>query len=837
MESRLEFNTDAPEGITTLFADVILPLPLPKLYTYRIPGDLNGKVTVGARAIVQFGKKKVLTAIIAAIHNRPPALYEAKYILDLLDEEPLMNSQQLSLFEWMAEYYMCTLGEVINAALPSGLKLNSESRIQLNPDYHNDLMAFTSNEYMIIQALTSKESLSYNEAAHILGQKSINPIIKSLLKKERIILYEELREKYIPKKIRKLRLSQPFESKDKLETLFTELDKKPKQTEVLLRYLQQVAVFNNKKLNEKGLEKAVFIKLLESASAYSTLLKKNVFEEFDIIVPRFGEAEEADLKKINLTEVQEKAKREILQEFKSKDTVLLHGITGSGKTEVFIELIKNALQGGSQVLYLLPEIALTTQIVQRLRKVFGNKMGVYHSRFSDNERVEIWKGLISGKLSFIVGVRSSVFLPFDNLGLIIIDEEHETSYKQYDPSPRYHARDTSLMLAKLHNAKTVLGSATPSIESYYNAVNGKWGLINLSKRFGDAQLPEIILADTRIERRNKTMRNDFSSLLVNEIKSALDRKEQAILFQNRRGYSPYVSCEDCAYIPKCTNCDVSLTLHMYSQDLRCHYCGHTQVPPSACPACGSGRIKSVGFGTEKIEEDIKLFIPEANVQRMDLDTTRKKNSYESIIEDFEKGKTNILVGTQMVSKGLDFDMVSLVGIFDADRMIHFPDFRSHERAFQMITQVSGRAGRKDKKGRVIIQTADIEQALLKKVIENDYEGLYKDEIIEREKFLYPPFCRIIKLTIKNADKKTAVTGAIELAELLKQKLGNKRILGPEAPMINRLRNYYLMDIFIKIEKDKISLKAVKLTITHAIQTFLSNKDYKNSIVQADVDPV
>jgi primosomal protein N' (replication factor Y) (superfamily II helicase) len=836
MESKLEFNTHAPEGITTLFADVILPLPLPKLYTYRIPHDLNEKVSIGARAIVQFGKKKVLTSIIAAIHQKPPALYEAKYILDLLDEEPLMNSQQLSLYEWMAEYYMCNLGEVINAAMPSGLKLNSESRIQLNPDYHNDLMVFTGQEEMIIRALLSKESLSYNEAAHILGLKSINPIIKSLLAKERIILYEEIREKYIPKKIKKLRLSQEYNSKEKLETLFKELDKKPKQIEALLRYLQQVPVFNNPTLNKSGLEKIKFIGSLESASAYNTLLKKKVFEEFDLIIPRFGEGEETKFKDIKLTDTQEKAKGEILQLFKTKETVLLHGITGSGKTEVFIELIKNALDGGSQVLYLLPEIALTTQIVQRLRKVFGNKMGVYHSKFSDNERVDIWKGLISGKLSFIVGVRSSIFLPFDNLGLIIIDEEHETSYKQYDPAPRYHARDTSLMLAKLHNAKTVLGSATPSIESYYNAVTEKWGLVKLSQRFGDAQLPEIVLADTRKERRNKTMRNDFSGLLVNEIQSALERKEQAILFQNRRGYSPYISCEDCAYIPKCQNCDVSLTLHMYSQDLRCHYCGHTQAPPVNCPACGSGRIKSVGFGTEKIEEDIKLFIPEANVQRMDLDTTRKKNSYESIIGDFEKGKTNILVGTQMVSKGLDFDKVSLVGIFDADRMIHFPDFRSHERAFQMLTQVSGRAGRKDKKGRVVIQTADTEQLILKKVIGNDYEGLYKDEIAEREKFLYPPFCRIIKLTFKDVDKKTVHQGARALSELLKERLGDKRILGPEAPLIDRLRNYYLMDIFIKIEKD-ISLKAVKLSIIQTIQTFLSDKDYKNSFVQTDVDPV
>jgi primosomal protein N' (replication factor Y) (superfamily II helicase) len=837
MESSLKFNSVAEEEMA-LFADVILPLALPRLYTYRIPNELYQVAKVGARVIVQFGKKKVLTAIIAKIHQTAPGVYTAKNIIELMDEEPLLNSFQLQLYQWMAEYYMCSLGEVINAALPSGLKLTSESKIQLNPDFNKKDMPFSEKEEIIITVLNAKDALSYDQVAQILGQKSINPIIKSLLAKERIILYEELKEKYVPKKIRKIRLSKNYESKARLQELFDQLEKKPKHTEIILKYLQKIPVFSDPELNHNGIDKNIFVKNLESASALNTLIKKNIFEEFEIIISRFGEEDISKvLGEVNLTSPQQEAKKQTLEFFKTKDAVLLHGITGSGKTEVFIELIKNALEGGSQVLYLLPEIALTTQIVNRLQKVFGDKMGVYHSKFSDNERVDVWKGIMSGRFSFIVGVRSSVFLPFDNLGLIIIDEEHETSYKQYDPAPRYHARDTSILLAKLHNAKTVLGSATPSLESYYNAVNGKWGLVKLESRYGNSTLPEIQLVDTRRARKLKIMRNDFSEDLIFELKTCLQNKEQAILFQNRRGYAPYLSCEECAHIPKCENCSVSLTFHMHSNDLHCHYCGHFEKVPSLCPACGSGKIKAMGFGTEKLEDDIKTFLPEAHVQRMDLDTTRKKNSYQKILAEFESGKTNILVGTQMVSKGLDFDKVSLVGIFDADRMIHFPDFRSYERSFQMLTQVSGRAGRREKIGKVIIQTADTEQSILKKVILNDYDGLYREEILEREKFHYPPFTRMIRVTFKDPEKTKAEHGAGRLAEALIRELGSKRILGPEAPLIDRIRNYFLMDIFIKLERDKINLKAVKDIILRVNREFLLLKEFKSSWIVVDVDPV
>lgn len=833
----LELNTSAPEGMTTLFADVILPLPLPKLFTYRVPHEYNDFIQTGVRVIVPFGKKKILTAIVAHIHSTPPQVYEAKYLMEILDEEPSINEKQLELFKWMSEYYMCHLGDVINAALPAGLKLNSESKIQLNPDFQDEEMVFSEKEELLILALQSKETLTYEETSKILGQKNINTILKSLTIKKRIILFEEVKDKYAPKVIKKVRLSEDYLSKRKLEELFQQLEKKAKQTDVLLKYLQQVPVFENRELNEKGIDKTLLAEVIESTSGLNTLIKNKIFEEFEVVISRFGEGKPGISAEINLNPDQEKAREEILAHFKEKEVVLLHGITGSGKTEIFIDLIQKAMEGGSQVLYLLPEIALTTQIVTRLQKVFGSKMGVYHSKFTDNERVEVWKGIQSGKFSFIVGVRSSVFLPFDNLGLIIIDEEHETSYKQYDPAPRYHARDTALMIAKIHHAKTILGSATPSIESYYNALQGKWGLVQLMKRYGDAHLPEILLVNTRKERRDRRMKNDFSDTLLKEIQANLDQKKQVILFQNRRGYAPYLCCEDCAHIPKCKNCSVSLTYHMYLNEIRCHYCGHVESLPNTCEACGSSKIKTSGFGTEKIEDEIKLHFPEAKVQRMDLDTTRKKNSYQQIIEDFENRETDILVGTQLVSKGLDFDHVNLVGIFDADRMIHFPDFRSYERAFQMMTQVSGRSGRRNTQGKVLIQTNDPAQQLLEKIIQHDYVGMYQEEIKERERFHYPPFVRMIKLVIKDKDRTICRQAANELEQLLVPHLTKKRVLGPETPLIDRLRNYYLMEIFIKLEKSGINAQAVKEMILKLTGDLLVNKEYKGTQVVVDVDPV
>lgn len=821
---------------TDLYADVILPLPLPRLFTYLIPADLKDRIFTGSRVIVQFGRNRILTALVARIHHTPPEIYEAKPVLETLEEEPSVNPKQLELFQWISDYYMCSVGEVFNAALPSGLKIHSESKVQLNPDFHGDESNFSANEMLIITALRHKETLSYQEISKILGRKNIHPLLKSLINKGRILVFEEVREKYAPKVLKKIRLHEQFNDKKRLEELFEVLERKPRQADLLLKYLQKVPVFDHPELNAQGVEKSA-LAVEGSSSSLQTLIKNAVFEEFEVVVSRFEEYDSKYTQEINLSEEQLRAKKEIHEQLASKETLLLHGITGSGKTEIFISLIREALEGGSQVLYLLPEIALSIQIVSRLRKIFGNRMGIYHSRFSDNERVEVWKKLASGELSFIVGVRSSVFLPFDNLGLVIIDEEHETSYKQYEPAPRYHARDTALMLARIHHAKTILGSATPSVESYYNAVTGKWGLVELKKRFGEAHLPEIALVNLRQERKNRRMKNDFSEYLLNEIQLCLDRKQQVILFQNRRGYAPYIYCEDCAHIPKCKNCAVSLTYHMHSHELRCHYCGHTQTLPTSCEACGLSRIKTSGFGTEKIEDEMKLFFPDAHTERMDLDTTRKKDSYQKIIRAFEERRTDILIGTQMVTKGLDFDHVNLVGIFDADRMIHFPDYRSHERSFQMITQVSGRAGRRGVKGKVVIQTNDPEQNILTRIVTHDYKGMYEEEIREREKFGYPPFTRIIKLTVRDPDKQVCQKAATALQQKLLVHFGYQRVLGPEFALIEKLRNNYQMEVFIKLERGKINMKNVKNIIMSEIHEVVSSKDFRNTSVVADCDPV
>jgi primosomal protein N' (replication factor Y) len=567
------------------------------------------------------------------------------------------------------------------------------------------------------------------------------------------------------------------------------------------------------------------------------LIEKGIFEQFEIVVSRFGDDMPVEPVKIELTEVQQEVSNQILSNFQEKDVVLLHGITGSGKTEIYIDLIQQVLAGGSQVLFLLPEIALTTQIVVRMKRVFGDKMGVYHSKFSDNERVEVWRGVLEGKYQFVVGVRSAVFLPMDNLGLVIIDEEHESSYKQYDPAPRYHARDVGIMLGLKQGAKILLGSATPSLESYYQATTGKYGLVTLNQRYGNAQLPDIHLIDLKAERKAKTMKNDFSGTLCKHIEHNLAIGEQTIIFQNRRGYSPYLNCQECNWIGECEQCAVSLTYHLDSKELRCHYCGHKEEIPRACPVCGSGKIKTVGFGTEKLEDDLRIMYPAARVQRMDLDTTRTKNAYQTILGEFEQGNTDILVGTQMISKGLDFDRVSLVGIFDADRMIHFPDFRAAERAFQMLTQVSGRAGRREKKGLVLIQTNNTQQSLLHKVVNNDYMGYYNDEIKEREGYFYPPFTRVISITVKHEEQDKAEKAAHWLANKLLEKLGKARVLGPEKGMVERVRNKFLFDILLKLEKDKLNIKAAKVFLQEQIDEVMLQREFRGIFVVVDVDAV
>lgn len=836
--SELQLNIDAPDGAEVYFADIALPIPIPQLFTYRVPDEFLELMQPGIRVIVQFGRQKIVTGIVDNIHQKAPEIYVAKPILDVMDAEPILTPQQTQLLKWMSGYYMCTLGEVLNAALPSGLKLSSESRIQLHPDrdWNDTHYPLDDRELLMLNALDKNDSLTYREAADALGLKSAYKYIKSLVQKELIIIYEEVKERYKPKKVKRIRLHNDFVASEALlEELFQTLEKKPKQSNILLKYLREVPIYQKPESNQQGLLKSELGEEGLSTSSLNTLIKNQIFEVFEVVISRFGESVVKDLKEITLTAIQEKAKDEVLQHFEKKPTTLLHGITGSGKTEVYISLIQDALEAGNQVLYLLPEIALTAQIVNRLSVVFGDRMGVYHSKFSDNERVEVWQGLLDGRFDFIIGVRSAVFLPFKQLGLIIVDESHESSYKQFDPAPRYHARDVAIYLSHIHQGKTLLGSATPSLETYTNALQGKYGLVELNQRFHKAELPEILVADIRAEKKKKTAVGEFTSALIDALKITLEKGEQAIIFQNRRGFSNYLTCEDCSYIPDCPRCAVSLTYHQYKNQLNCHYCGHKQAVPLVCPACGGSKIHTVGIGTEKIEEELKLILPEARVQRMDLETTRAKYAYQNIISDFEKGNIDILVGTQMVSKGLDFDRVSLVGVFDIDRMIHFPDFRSLERTFQMTTQVSGRAGRRDVKGKVIIQTRDPDQGILKLIQNHEFLKFYQGEMFEREQYNYPPYTRMIHLLIRSKDKKLTNETARFLANILKEDLTPKRVLGPQEPLINKIRDKYLMDVYLKIER-KYKIEAVKDIIRSAQMELLKKKEFSSVEVVLNIDP-
>ena len=835
---KLELNQPVQPERITRFADLILPVPVPRLFTYRVPFQINDKVSTGCRVIVQFGRKKILTGIIANLHTKPPEGYEAKYILELLDEYPSVNSIQLNFFSWIAAYYMCTIGEVLNVALPSGLKLSSESKVQLFPGFkiEDSNYPFTDAEIDLLQALIGTDNLTYDLISSITGLKNIYTLLKSLVQKNSIIIFEEIKEKYRPKKERRIRLTSDFSAiSESLESLFNTLEAKPRQTEVLLYYLQHIPVYSKPELNKDGITKNDFKQAGLSVSSVNTLVRNGVFEEFDYLVSRFPEIK-SGTKEIVLSRFQTETKKDILKFFETGKPVLLHGVTGSGKTEIYIQLIQQVLESGNQALYLLPEIALTTQIVTRLRKVFGDQMGVYHSRFSDNERVEIWNGVLQGRFSFIVGVRSSVFLPFDNLGLIIIDEEHETSYKQMEPAPRYHARDSALVLARLHHAKVLLGSSTPSLETYFNVKQGHYELVELKERYGKAVLPEMLFANTRTERQKKIMKGDFTSLLVKAIKNSLSENEQVIIFQNRRGYAPYLNCETCGWIPQCAHCSVSLTYHLYKNELKCHYCGYNEKVPVVCTSCGSMALKTKSYGTEKLEEDLKLMFPDCVVRRMDLDTTRLKYGYQSIIEDFEKGNIDILVGTQMVSKGLDFNKVALVGIFDADRMLHFPDFRSHEKTFQLITQVSGRAGRRDKKGRVIIQTYNPGQHVLQMIKAHDYVSFYRIEIAERERYKYAPFYRLINITLKHKNQDICRQAAQMHAGELINEFGTYRILGPHEGLIQKIRNLYIWVILIKLERNKVNLPKAKEIIMKKSLELKQVKEFRNINLIFDVDP-
>ena len=840
--SQLELNSDLEENFEeriTYFADVILPIPLPGTYTYRIPKNLEEYIDRGSRVVVQFGKKKILTGVVKEVHQTVPKVYEAKYVLDSLDHAPVVNSYQLDFFAWLAQYYMCTIGEVLNAAMPSGLKLTSESLIQLNPesDVFRPDAEYSEKELTILNALKGSDRLSFDQVSDVLGIKMIHPVLKSLLQKESILLFEQVKDKFKPKTVKTIRLSDQFlEDESAMQLLFEQLEKKQKQQAILLKYLSLTRIDEGDTEDKEVLKSSLLTGDL-SASSLKTLVKNEIFVECEKVISRLDEIDGVLQENHALSSEQEEARSATLEAFEKNKPVLLHGVTGSGKTEIYINLIQEALENGGQVLYLLPEIALTTQIVSRLHKVFSSALGVYHSKYSDNERVEIWNGVNQGKINLVAGVRSSVFLPFDNLSLIIVDEEHESSFKQYEPAPRYHARDAAIWLAHLHQANVLMGTATPSIDSYQNALDGKYELVELGQRFGEGKLPEFELANILTSRKSKRMKGDFTPELIEGIKEALEKKEQVIIFQNRRGYSPYLICNDCNHVPKCQSCDVSLTYHMHNNVLICHYCGHKESVPAICDACGSTAVRTVGFGTEKLEEDLKLLFPEAHIQRMDQDTTRSKYSYQHIIDRFERGETDILVGTQMLSKGLDFDKVSLVGVFDYDRIVHFPDFRSHERAFQLITQVSGRAGRKDDQGKVILQTGEPDEPLLYKIRTGDYKSFFQTEILERQNFQYPPFYRLIKVILKHKERNVLQAASKQYASRLIGELGRQRVLGPQQPVISRIRNLYIEEIYIKIEKKKISINKVKELVYKLGLEVKQQKDYKMLRLYFDVDPV
>ena len=831
---------------TTYFVDVILPLAVPNLYTYRVPFDWNDSIAIGQRVVVQFGKGKLYSALIRNIHENPPKQYAAKYIDSILDEHPIVNSKQFELWDWMSQYYMCNIGDVMVAALPGGLRLASETKIVLNVDHSKKIadvnMKISDKEVLIIDALEVKNVLTLQDVSEIIEQKTVYPVIKSLIEKGIVLIQEELKEKFRPKIESYVRITEKADDENNLKTIFDTLEKKaPKQLDVVMAYINLSKRYSKERVEVK---KSDILKMVDGAeAALRSLAKKNVFEIYEREVGRLANYD-SENKISALNDIQQEVLESIQKQFSEpapKDVVLLHGVTSSGKTEIYVKLIEETIAQGKQVLYLLPEIALTAQIINRLRKYFGDTVGVYHSKFNENERVEIWNDVLqdpeSGtpKFRIILGARSALFLPFSNLGLVIVDEEHDTSYKQYNPAPRYNARDGAIYLAHIHKAKTLLGSATPSIESYFNAQDGKYGFAEITKRFGGVQMPEILIADVKEATRKKQMKSHFSPLLLDTITLALDKKEQVILFQNRRGFAPQLECNMCAWVPQCINCDVSLTYHKVSNQLRCHYCGYSIKPPVKCAACGDTDLKMKGFGTEKIEEELTIFYPRAKIARMDLDTTRSKFAHQHIIQDFEEGNIDILVGTQMVTKGLDFDNVSMVGILNADSMLNFPDFRSFERSYQLMAQVSGRAGRKNKRGKVIIQSQNPDHSIIQEVIANDYLSMYTNQLMDRKNFNYPPYYRLIEITVIHKDPDLVNVAAKYLADALKHHFA-KRVLGPEFPLVSRIRNLYHKNILLKIERDA-SVNQVKKIVSELLIKFRSTPDYKSVRVQIDVDPM
>ena len=816
------------------YVDVIVPLPIASQYTYSLPTEWEESVQEGCRVVVSFGRKKFYTAIVTKVHYAAPDGYETKDIEEVLDTSPILLPRQFQFWEWLASYYLCTLGDVYKAAMPSGMKLESETVVVYNDEFEAT-HPLGDSEQRLLDLLSTDKEQCVTQLQRAIGLKNILPIVKRLLDKEAIFVKEDLKRNYKPRTEARVRLVNRELDEPGMMTLFNELSRAKKQLAVLMKYVELSGWAGRGEYLQEVTKKTLLEKTGATSTIFNGLVDKGIFEVYYQEIGRLDKSEVATMEGNTLNPAQQEAFQGIMDSFRQKNVCLLHGVTSSGKTEIYIHLIQEALKAGKQVLYLLPEIALTTQITERLKRVFGKRLGVYHSKFPDAERVEIWKKQLGEEeYDVILGVRSSIFLPFKRLGLVIVDEEHENTYKQQDPAPRYHARSSAIMLASMYGAKVLLGTATPSVESYFNATNGKYGLVELKERYKDIQLPHIERVDIKELAHQKRMQGPFSPMLVKEVHDALERKEQVILFQNRRGFAPMMECHTCGWVPKCKNCDVSLTYHKGMNQLTCHYCGCTYQVPHSCPACGGVELMNRGFGTERIEDDIQLIFPEARVARMDLDTTRTRSAYEKIIADFEQGKTDILVGTQMVSKGLDFQNVSVVGILNADSMLNYPDFRSYERAFQLMAQVAGRAGRKNKQGLVILQTKSSELPVIHQVMRNDYEQLYYDQLAERQMFRYPPYYRLIYVYLKHRKESVLDMAADAMATMLRSGLGD-RVLGPDKPSVARIQTLYIKKMIVKVEQTA-SMTKVRDYLMAVQRSIVEDERFRSLIVYYDVDP-
>ena len=814
----------------TYYADVLLPLHLPGTYTYRVPRDLQEAVVPGVRVVVQFGQKRIYSAIVRRVHTTQPP-WRSKYIMAVLDDSPVVSEQHMLFWEWMAGYYMCCPGDVMQVALPAGMKLASESTISIHPDFDGELGRLTKYERMVVELLAQHSAMKLDDISRALGIQKIMPLIRGMIDRNIVIMEEELRERFVPRKSTYLKLAPQYSDEQTLKSLFDDLERKKrvKQVEFLITFTQQSSFGR----------KAVAKRALPQVSAMQTLLKNGVLIQEEHIESRLVSYSADDLTPVSSIVLNDEQQRafDAISAPDAPRTFLLHGVTSSGKTEVYIKLIDREIRAGHQVLFLLPEIALTAQVINRLRRYFGDKVGVYHSRFSSSQRVEVWRRTAArddSRFQILLGARSALFLPFTDLSLVIVDEEHDSSYKQFDPAPRYQARDSAVYLATLWNAKCLLGSATPSVESYHNALVGKYGLTTMSNRYGGYSLPLIEVVDMKAALQNKETKGNFSTVMLSAISDALSKRQQVILFQNRRGFSIRLECDDCHHIPQCIHCDVSLVYHKATSSLRCHYCGYSIPVPSECPACHSTHLRMTGIGTERVEEDLQILFPDARVARMDLDSTMQKNQYTELLNDFAEHRIDILVGTQMVTKGLDFENVSVVGIVNADNIINYPSFRAYERAFQQMTQVSGRAGRHQDSGRVIIQTFNPGHQILQNVVDADYLAMYREQDNERRVFRYPPYFKLIEITLKHKDQDCVNDAADWLATQMRATFGN-RVLGPEYPLVSRIRALYLKTVILRFERSEAIADAKRIILLMADKLH-EQPDWKGVIVQFDVDP-